>query len=317
MKLRSYKNTLVDANALEEFHSRIDRKEPRLNGPQIIEFFDEVSKSCFHHCLLVEKDNQIVAWLLISTPWWNASDDFVLVFLDVDPAHRKKGIGDLLVQQTHQIMQTHHLDEVSVKIYENDEHSVRFALKYGLIPVMKFIDSEFDLNNEIASDVLAELGSKGIDFIDGVELEKSYPNDWQERWCQLHNLVANDIPSVDEWEDQPLEDFIRMNITNSRFDPLNWYFARYKEALIGCTGLTVYGGDETVAFVDITGVVPRFRRQGIARALKIRSLIAAQHRDLKLVRTSNEIDNPMWKLNQSLGFYESNKTALYRGRICF
>jgi GNAT superfamily N-acetyltransferase len=315
MNIRRYKNIISDANALYEFYARIGRKEPRLDESQIIEFFEDISRSNFNHCWLVEIESRIIARLLITTPWWTKSEEFVLVFLDVEPAFQGKGIGTKLVERTRETLRSQPWDEVYVKIYQSDQQSVLFAKKHGLAPVMNFIVSEFDLSKEVETTVIDKLGLQGIKFLDGKKFIEKSPNDWQYLWWRLHCSIVNDVPSVVDWEEQPLEEFITMNINISRYNPLNWQFAINNDELIGCSGLSIYGGDSNVAFVDITGVVNGLRRRGIARALKIKSLLSAQKRGLQFIRTENEIENPMWLLNQSLGFYETNRRALYRGKI--
>ena len=50
------------------------------------------------------------------------------------------------------------------------------------------------------------------------------------------------------------------------------------------------------------GVLRKFRRQGIATALKIRAIEILQDKGIKEIRTDNEENNPMYKINVALGF---------------
>ena len=50
------------------------------------------------------------------------------------------------------------------------------------------------------------------------------------------------------------------------------------------------------------GVLREFRRQGIATALKIKAIEALLKKSVTEIRTDNEENNPMYKINVALGF---------------
>ena len=45
-----------------------------------------------------------------------------------------------------------------------------------------------------------------------------------------------------------------------------------------------------------------YRRQGIATALKVKALSKLKERGIKVVRTDNEKNNPMYLINVAMGF---------------
>ncbi len=53
---------------------------------------------------------------------------------------------------------------------------------------------------------------------------------------------------------------------------------------------------------SVTGVRPEYRRQGIATALKVRTITYAQRHGVKEIMTNNDLQNPMYQLNLRLGF---------------
>ena len=56
------------------------------------------------------------------------------------------------------------------------------------------------------------------------------------------------------------------------------------------------------AWTGSLGVIKKFRRMGIATALKIIAFQKLIEKGIYEVRTDNELNNPMYKINESLGF---------------
>jgi GNAT superfamily N-acetyltransferase len=66
---------------------------------------------------------------------------------------------------------------------------------------------------------------------------------------------------------------------------------------------------DRILYTGFTGVLPTYRRRGIATALKVRALTYARGLltstgEHPLVRTGNEENNPMLQINLCLGFVE-------------
>ena len=72
---------------------------------------------------------------------------------------------------------------------------------------------------------------------------------------------------------------------------------------IGSTDLEVYYNSEPhKAWTNGLGVLKDFRRKGIATALKIKAFENLINKKIIEVRTDNEENNPMYKINIKLGF---------------
>ena len=56
------------------------------------------------------------------------------------------------------------------------------------------------------------------------------------------------------------------------------------------------------AWTGALGVLKKFRRNGIATALKIKAIEKLLQKGVTEVRTDNELNNPMYKINVALGF---------------
>ena len=75
------------------------------------------------------------------------------------------------------------------------------------------------------------------------------------------------------------------------------------EQYIGSTDIEVYPKSEPYkGWTGGLGVIREFRRKGIATALKVKAIEALLKKGVTEVRTDNEENNPMYKINVALGF---------------
>ena len=76
-----------------------------------------------------------------------------------------------------------------------------------------------------------------------------------------------------------------------------------KNKYIGSTDISVYYKSEPhKGWTGGLGVLKEFRRKGIATAIKIKAIEQLLKKNITEVRTDNEKNNPMYKINVELGF---------------
>ena len=72
---------------------------------------------------------------------------------------------------------------------------------------------------------------------------------------------------------------------------------------VGSTDIHVLPkSDPHKAWTGSLGVLREYRRKGIATALKVKAFEKLREKGIKQVRTDNEENNPMYKINVALGF---------------
>ena len=71
---------------------------------------------------------------------------------------------------------------------------------------------------------------------------------------------------------------------------------------VGCTKLVVDSSEPEKCWTSNLGVIKEYRRQKLATTLKIEALKRLQKRGFSEIRTDNEENNPMYKINVNLGF---------------
>jgi len=95
----------------------------------------------------------------------------------------------------------------------------------------------------------------------------------------------------------------------------DWVIAVDGEKWVGMSNLYAPKHNPELALTALTGVVRSHRRRGIATALKAKVLSGAKEAGVKFVKTGNEENNPMFKLNLALGFVPDYTVLVFEKEI--
>ena len=152
--------------------------------------------------------------------------------------------------------------------------------------------------------LIKRLELDGIKFYDSKNEMKDYPNHYKklEELCWIY---GQDIPmpkGIDR-EREPFEKFLKDQAHYEK----NYYaveiIAVKNDKYIASTDLEFYPKSEPhKAWTGSLGVLKKYRRKGIATALKIKAFQKLLKKGINEVRTDNELNNPMYKINEKLGF---------------
>ena len=227
----------------------------------------------------------------------------------IDPQYNNHGYRELLYQEMLKEVKCFECNKLFSNIYEHPNYKNHQNL---------LIQEAFKLvqtNREYSCDIqkvdtkkyyplIEKLESEGIKFYDS----KEEMLDWPDHYRKLEEL---------EWtldQDVPIPDGIkhtRMPFEQWKKVCLDFYNNSYgvdivavkNENYIGSTYLEVYPKTEPhKGWTGGLGVLKEFRRKGIATALKIKAIEALLKKGVTEVRTDNEENNPMYKINVELGF---------------
>jgi mycothiol synthase len=118
----------------------------------------------------------------------------------------------------------------------------------------------------------------------------------------VHDLYTSsrvDQPTLGSVTARPFEEWRREVFEDLGAVPDAFFVASDREHLVGCSG--IHRAGEDVLRILITGVLPEYRRRGIARALKLRVHAWARANGYREIHTSTA--NPaVVSLNTSLGY---------------
>lgn len=165
--------------------------------------------------------------------------------------------------------------------------------RYSQLDVPSF---EFDLFTEY----FEKIAASGI-VIDTVqELKKRDPN-WKQKLYDLAIAIKKEILAPSEFKPIGLEEYSKMfEDANYRADAQ--FVALDGDNYVGISSLWPNLFRKDLLFVGTTSVLPSHRRQGVAAALKLKTIAFAQVYGANSILTRNVENSSMHALNLKLGF---------------
>jgi len=265
-------------------------------------------KSLKRDRLLLHEDDMIVGYLGYAQGRdKNNRNCYFNIFLD--PQYNGNGYRQLLYDRMREDIKAFNCNRLYADVYEhpNYEQYKKFLLSNKFYVGLKI--REYSLNLETLDlheyhPLLEKLDSQGIKFFDEKNEMKDFPNHYEK-------LEALDWAYT---QDFPMPEGITP--TREPFEQFMKYQKLFEEKRYGI-GIVAVDGDKYVGSTDIhvfpksdphkawtgsLGVLREYRRQGIATALKVKAFDKLKEKGIKQVRTDNEENNPMYKINVALGF---------------
>jgi GNAT superfamily N-acetyltransferase len=269
--------------------------------------------------LVVKEGQQIVAFgEYQETPWSHQPGKYE-IDLTVHPDYERHGIGAVLYEQMMTVLAKREPKPgfITSSTREHKPQAIRFLEKRGFQQVMRVPESRLDISvfDPVKFSAVAEqVQAQGIKIYTIPELQAIDPN-WQQNLYELDWICIQDEPSPDPPTKQPLEQFVKQFLGHPDFMAEAWFIALDGSQYVGLTGLFKNQTTEDQLDSGFTGVLPEYRRRGVATALKLRAIEFARRYGAKTIKTSNEENNPMYKLNLDLGFKRTSAWLAYKKMI--
>ena len=129
---------------------------------------------------------------------------------------------------------------------------------------------------------------------------KEYVLDWEAKFFNLSQQVELDVPTDTELNED--KNHWRANNLTPWFKPEDVYVVLEGEKWVALSSYDRGDRKTDAVSTELTGVLPEYRRKSICTALKIHALLDFKNKGFEKVFTSNEENNPMYKINLKLGF---------------
>ena len=220
--------------------------------------------------------------------------------LAVDPRLRRQGIGGAMWTQLRA-----ELDERSAKIaclWADDGTACReFIVRRGFVEVVRSYEQVLALARAplpLAAAAKA-VSERGIRVETLTELRARQGDESLGRIHELYTASRIDQPTLGTVTARPFEEWRREVFDELHGLPDAYFVASRGERLVGCSG--VHASSEDVLRILITGVLPEYRRQGIARLLKLRVHAWARAHGYREIHTSTA-NVAVVALNTALGY---------------
>lgn len=229
----------------------------------------------------------------------------------VAPEWRNRGYGSALYARIHDYLEAERARVTTFFVRESHDASMRFAERRGYTIDRVLAESSIDLTGFDLAAWEARLNPE-IELLTLADL-----GDSEETWREAHrvSVESDDGPDIELWGVQSYEDFFEGNRNQDRFVRNGLIMARIGGEFAGIhTVWPVAGSDGWTT--DYTGVLPAFRRRGVATALKVFGIRQALAAGAKWIMTHNDSSNEgMLAINRALGFQAKPGYAQMRKRV--
>ena len=237
----------------------------------------------------------------------NCRNCYFNIFLD--PQYNGNGYRQLLYERMLEEIQTFACNRLYADIYEhpNYDQFKKLLLNNNFYIGLKIRESSLQLENINLIEynpLLKQLDAKGIQFYDA----KNEMLDFHDHYKKLEELqwrYGKDFPMPKgiAHTRNPFEQYIKYQ---KLFEEKHYgieVVAVDGDIYVGSTDIHLFPkSDPFKAWTGSLGVLREYRRQGIATALKVKAFEKLRDKGVKQVRTDNEENNPMYKINVALGF---------------
>ena len=237
----------------------------------------------------------------------NCRNCYFNIFLD--PQYNDNGYRQLLYERMLEEIQTFDCDRLYADIYEhpNYDQFKKFLLNNNFHIGLKIRESSLQLENINLIEynpLLLQLDAKGIQFYDAKNEMLDFPDHYK-KLEELRWRYGKDFPMPKgiAHTRNPFEQYMKyQNLFEDKHYGVE-VVAVDGEMYVGSTDIHLFPkSDPFKAWTGSLGVLREYRRQGIATALKVKAFEKLRDKGVKQVRTDNEENNPMYKINVALGF---------------
>lgn len=233
-----------------------------------------------------------------------------LISIDVLPALEAEGVRGELYDHLIDHLLPSHPRKLEAMTWEDRPQIIAFLREKGYHEVQRQHESVLDtadFDPQAFAGLLERVAADDIAIRTYGELRDSDPDLYPKLYA-LEEQLLRDVPwHEEELHMTPFDEWLIQFDDNPDLLQDAYVVALDGDAYVGMSALWASQATDSLLFTALTGVLPDYRRQGIATALKARAITAGKRRvDAQgrppLIRTSNEINNPMYQINVNLGF---------------
>jgi len=263
-----------------------------------------------------EADGSQVGWAEVAHEPWRYDPDRYAVRIEVDPAMRRRGIGSQLLGELIAHVAARGGRVLRAVAAEDDRAALGFLDARDFREVWRNLPSRLVLDEVDAGRVgdaerrLAVLGLRVTTLAERADdlrlLRELY---------DLELLAGRDQRHVDPVTPPPFERWVPSVVDAPEAMLDAWFLAFDVDRLVGVTTLEATR-QPAVVEVGYTAVHPDYRRRGIARLLKLRTIEYARERGFRAIETDSDWTNDsMLALNASIGFVRLPAVITFERRL--
>jgi GNAT superfamily N-acetyltransferase len=232
--------------------------------------------------------------------------DVAHVMLTVPPPHRRRGIGSRLLERVSAWAAERGRGTLEGWTYEADPPGGEFARHRGFVEVVREARVALELRGRKRAPVDLPTGLEIVTWAERPELIDGI--------YEVAALSHGDIPGNEHDPMLDFDEWLENDMSGPADRPDATFVAIADGEVAGYAKLHLSSSRPTVATHDLTAVHPRWRRRGVARALKHAQIAWAAEAGYERLETANEVRNePIRRLNEALGYRTIPGRELVRG----
>lgn len=221
------------------------------------------------------------------------------VYLIVYPGYLRSGEGRALYAQLMKDVESLNVTSLWMQEYEQNSELGDFMRERGFMQTRLTREMKLSLSRANIAQmvpVIEEVANRGI-VVASLDDERLRSPNIAQRLHELYNAILDDT-----YTPLSFSAFVQ-RLYRPRIMPQGFFIARQNDRLLGLSVLAHIENDTQQALQHWTGVLPEFRRQHIATALRLCTIDAAQrHGYQTLVTYIDYRESIMRTLNEKLGF---------------
>ncbi|MCB0019078.1 MAG: GNAT family N-acetyltransferase [Anaerolineales bacterium] len=270
-----------------------------------------------------EDNQQFVGVGFIMHTTWTFHPQRFFIFVDVLPEYQGRGIGKQAYEFLMAELEPLEPLELETESRADRPRSLRFLADRGFTIKTREYSSRLDLASFDPAgfgDYEGRMREQGIEIIDLNELKRREP-DYLRIVYDLDVALIHDVPWHHEKTPLAFEPWSeRFLSSEDRIDEC-YLLAVDGDQYVGLTMLFSNKAKDDTLYTGLTGVLPSHRRRGIAMALKLQALGYAKANfrtsdgAIPSVVTENEENNPMFTINERLGFKRQPDWLMYSCKL--
>ncbi len=236
----------------------------------------------------------------------------------VDPECQLKGIGSAIYD--HLMEKLCDLNARTIWTNARDDliHHLEFIRHRGFRELWWNVTQRLTVEEaDLASiaDAEHQMRQLGISIVT-LDEEAATNSDYLRELHRLHNQINEDVPRAGYFTPPSFDEFAT-DFARGTHLPDAYFLAKIGDEYIGLSYLQKTDGNLCTLEVGLTGVRREYRRQGIAKTLKLRTLkYARQHGFLAIETGSDSTNEAILDLNESVGFRKTYAWVTFEKQLC-
>jgi GNAT superfamily N-acetyltransferase len=244
---------------------------------------------------------QVVGYSAMIHEPWDPPGKFY-VWLCVDAAATRQGIGSHLYDDALAFCQAHRANQFSSQVNDNDSDSQAFAQRRGFRQDRHIFDSVIhlaDFDETPFAPITPAVLAQGIRILSLADVGNT--PDRRRQLYEVNRTTALGIPG-NTGVFSTYEEFSQIVFYSGWFKPAGQILALDGDKAVGLAAVRFLGETGTM-YNLMTGVLPEYRGRNIALALKLHTIRLARAWGAIAIRTNNDSQNgPMLAINRKLGY---------------